>query len=65
MKTNEELCYEEDSPQLRLFVGSEDSEVDDRVPPDPGGQTPHESVRSDSYWAGRAYAGRRSGRRAA
>jgi hypothetical protein len=65
MKTNEEPLGTRDLPRLRVCWGEEDSEVDDRQPPDNSPQGYSDWACVESYWAGRNRAGRRSARIAA
>jgi hypothetical protein len=65
MKTNEEPLYALDLPQLRVYWEQEDSEVDDRQPPDNDPQGDGDWAHIEAYWAGRNHARRRSARIAA
>lgn len=65
MKTNEESLQIVELPQLRVCQGEEDTEFNDRQPPDKPPRGHDDWAHIEAYWAGRNYAGRRSARIAA
>lgn len=65
MKTGEKQELAADIPELKVVLKEEDSEVEERRPPDKNDPDYNDWARTEAYWAGRNHAGRRSARIAA